>query len=164
MGGAVGAVGGAFPRTNAAGYYCSAYLRNLSFDSDPCEQTLSVADASNVTASSATLGASSRRRPSSSIYAPVYFEYGTTPSLGTATVSSFTPASLTGLAASTIYYYRAATLSSDYLSPGGILYGPTQSFTTGAGDPPAINGTTLTVATVGQQYSGQVIASGGVVS
>ncbi len=96
----------------------------------------------------------------------VRFQYGTTPNLGTTTAGQFSTGTvstnLTGLAASTTYYYRCVAKNMGVSS--GAVYGPIQTFTTGAGNPPAItNPTSSTVATGARSlpFSFQVSASNG---
>jgi phosphodiesterase/alkaline phosphatase D-like protein len=137
---------------------------NAAFSTLPPPPTASTSAATLVGTATATLGADVDPRGGDTTYK---FEYGTTPELGTGTPTrslaagagnTATSEALSGLSASTTYYFRVVATNA-----GGRTTGSTLSFTTAAAPPPppsASTGSASNVTRDGATVSGSVNPNG----
>jgi hypothetical protein len=163
------AITGLAPNTT---YYCRAvansgtttiYGGSVSFSTTTSTLSVTTNDPTTVTASGAVLnGTLADLGPNSSVQ--VYFQYGTTPSMGSQTTAqtrtttgTFT-ASLSGLTSNTTYYYRAIAVGST------TAYGSNKSFTTLAGSLAVTTGAATTISASGATLNGTLTSLGGATS
>ena len=150
-------------------YYCRAvayygstivYGGAVSFSTTTSTLSVTTNDATTVTTSGATLnGNLTDLGPNSSVQ--VYFQYGTTPSMGSSTTpqtrsstGTFT-ASLSGLMSNTQYYFRAIAVGTT------TVYGSNKSFTTQTGSLAVTTGSATTISANGATLNGTLTSLGG---
>jgi hypothetical protein len=133
------------------------YGATLSFKTLPVKPTVTTLVVTNTTATATTLQGTVNPNGSPTSF---YFEYGATPSYGSATPaqdagsgsnSVSLTAALTGLTSGQTYYYRAVSSNSF-----GVSYGTDQSFSTGNPPPSAITLAPGSLTTTSAQLRGSV--------
>jgi hypothetical protein len=157
---------GLLPNTT---YYCrsvatsgstTVYGGSVSFNTTTSTLSVTTNDATVVTSSGATLnGYLNDLGPNSSVQ--VYFQYGTTPSMGSSTTpvsrtstGAFT-ASLSGLISNTPYYFRAIAVGAT------TAYGSNKNFSTLAGSLAVTTNAATSISPSGAQLNGTLTSLGG---